>query len=513
MDKLLSKSSKLLSLPKIDFLVFLLVLFTSLAGHLGGEHILAGDGLGLFDGVLYGNIAKDFYGVIFLQQIDSYRIQRILPSAVIHFLLRFFSIEPSTPNVIRAFEYLDTVLVSLSCITWFLISKKTNISQTGRFFGYIVLFLSFALTKWVTYYPVLTDISAFSISMGLLYFYLGSNTTGLWFLSVLGAFTWPTLLYQGIVFLLFPKRNLSLGMNNGGVPHHTRILIALVGSFALFAGILWALVFPPRFPVPPIALLLPLSILITILFWGVGLANLLNCNKLFQIRNWASYLNLRKGLEVAVGLSLIWFIYSWLPSTPRDHSFALKNILISSVADPGKFLIVHTFVYGPVVFLTVRWWNKISAIAIQHGEGIIISTVMALFFLLGSESRQSITFFPLVVWLTAQCADSFNWSLKSSIGFGFFSLVFSQVWVSFNSEPMPITLLRSTTLGWLLKNINLQTSPNLMYWLNQGPWVDHQEYFVQVCLVILSGVLFYLWVKPEPKITNSMLPPSADEHS
>jgi hypothetical protein len=52
-----------------------------------------------------------------------------------------------------------------------------------------------------------------------------------------------------------------------------------------------------------------------------------------------------------------------------------------------------------------------------------------------------------------------------------------------------------------------------MYWLNQGPWVDHQEYFVQVCLVILSGVLFYLWVKPEPKITNSMLPPSADEHS
>src|SRR5262249_61118415 len=76
-----------------------------------GERVPVADGLG-WDGCIYAAWAKDYHNEIFVKGVDGYYVQRILPSAGVHYSLRPLSGPLTTRNHLRAFCVLDVCLIS-----------------------------------------------------------------------------------------------------------------------------------------------------------------------------------------------------------------------------------------------------------------------------------------------------------------------------------------------------------------------------------------------------------------
>lgn len=183
-------------------LVFCLVI-VMLVGLLFGEKIQVSDGFG-YDGVNYARIARSFEGMVANGKIDSYRIQRVFPSAVIHFVIKLASLPFTPKNIVLAFGLLNTLILAVSALVWCLISDHLGMSAKGKIFGFVGLFANFAILKLPSYYPVLTDIPAFGLGILALYFYLRDFELGLYALILLGAFTWPTVAYECVLLASFP---------------------------------------------------------------------------------------------------------------------------------------------------------------------------------------------------------------------------------------------------------------------------------------------------------------------
>src|ERR1700753_1881023 len=71
---------------------------------LWGEKIEVSDGLG-WDGEAYALIADKFDTLIATKAINAYSIQRIVPSAIVHYSLRSLSAPRTTSNIIIAFGF------------------------------------------------------------------------------------------------------------------------------------------------------------------------------------------------------------------------------------------------------------------------------------------------------------------------------------------------------------------------------------------------------------------------
>src|SRR5262249_45416437 len=92
------------------------------------------------------------------------------------------------------------------------------------------LFVNFAVLKWVPYYPVLTDVYALTLGLLMLYCYLADRALALGVLTALGAFTWPPLIYQGSLLLLFPRDH---GTEKALSPPRLGLNTLLAGAAAL----------------------------------------------------------------------------------------------------------------------------------------------------------------------------------------------------------------------------------------------------------------------------------------
>ncbi len=131
-------------------------------------------GLG-FDGYYYGMIAKNFYSMVFGNELNGYLIQRIFPSFVISTALSILSISKKIAIIIKAFQIYNIVLLMLSSLLWFRISKIFDLDIKMIWLGFIFWFLNFGVAEMSVFYPVLTDTTALFLGFFLLYAYLKDN--------------------------------------------------------------------------------------------------------------------------------------------------------------------------------------------------------------------------------------------------------------------------------------------------------------------------------------------------
>ena len=171
-------------------LMTLIVLSLGLYSLFWGEKISAGNGLG-FDGSQYASMTREIGSLIITGQLGSYYAQRILPSAIVHGMLRLSGVADDNENIIRCFELYNLLLVVGACRIWKRCADKLSLSVAGRWIGFSGVFLNFQCSKQTFFYPVLTDVTALFAGMLLLMFYLERKPIGLLVTTVLGAFAWP----------------------------------------------------------------------------------------------------------------------------------------------------------------------------------------------------------------------------------------------------------------------------------------------------------------------------------
>jgi hypothetical protein len=449
--------------------------------HLFGQKIWVNGGFG-WDGIRYGTWALDFHRAIFVDGQTAYSLGRFLPSGVIHYTLRLLGVPLTHKSVVVAFTLMNIGLVTLTAWLWCLVARRLLIGIPGAWLGALALFGNHAVLKWSSYYPVLTDMPAFALGMGMVYCYLRGYGRALWLLTAMGAFTWPTLLYMGGFLLLFPATPPSAKPAGRVV----QLLVAILPALALCLAVCYMdrirLVIPDE-AVQPIRPLLGVSLAVAAAYVVLAGMPLLARGDLYRPGTWLQAALSRRGIALAillVGVEAVRIAFAnGRPCPDTGQVLLLTGYL--GVTRPAIFLVSHVVFFGPIVLLAVGSWPASCARISEQGPGLAMAAYLGVLLGVDCESRHLVNFLPLFVPFVVKATEGMWDRRRSCIAFALLSLLVSKVW-------LPIRLKGYGTLPL--------SFPDQTMFMSLGKWMSTPMYLVQGALVL--AVAAWVWrQKPE----------------
>ncbi|MCW6036573.1 hypothetical protein K4A83_09905 [Spirulina subsalsa FACHB-351] len=465
-----------------DFSLIFLTGAIAFLTFLSPDKINVGDGFG-WDGSRYAELAQNFYQR-FAQGIDNYYISRILPSFLIFHTLQFFRLEHSNSNIIHSFGLLNALLITLSMYFWCLIAQQLQISSQGKWIGFIAFILNCFILKITPYYPVLTDVAAYSISMAMFYAYLSRRTFLLMGLIAIGTFSWSNLYYFGATLLLFPAPETP----NYKLPTTAKSALLTAGALTLAAVVYMVILahsgreIRAEWQIAPLLhSTVYLSIALSASYLFFGLFYLLKSSSFFNLKSWFSPFNY---ITLAGKVSFLFFLNTLAqslvtePGNTLSFGLLLEFVVWTSIIQPATFFVSHVMYFGLIVWFLVFYWSKITQLINQQGLGLSLCVFIGIILSLASESRYLVNIIPLVFPFAIKILDQQQWTIKQMVGFFLASLLFSKVWL---------------TIGELSGDYG--EFPMQRYFMNVGPWMYHPMYIAQGVAVALAGVgLYYFYV-------------------
>ncbi len=469
-----------------DQLIVAAAISLMLVGLFCSEKITIGEGLG-WDGQRYGRLARDLFGEVAENPLSQYHVQRILPSALIHLVLKVGHCPLTNHSVIYAFGLLNVACGAAIAAYWCGIARHLKISTRGKWLGFCALFVNFAVAKQAAYYPVLTDMPAMALGCGMLYFHLTRRSGCLAILTAVGAFTWPTLMAQGLILLLLPRRlddpTPTLTSRADRSPGKWNYVFATLATFNFVIYCCYSLDtmhVPLCGVITPLENVWPLSLAIAGLFvFGVLLRLSVGPALLGSLRRLVTtqrlYLLGVVALLVTIKLAAAALVAR---SGSLSNSWYLLGVPIKATAKPGIFLVAHVVYYGPVVLLAVGLWPRVSQAICSCGIGVRLLLALTLLHSIDSESRHLIYAFPIFVPFVIQATEGLGWQRRHYLFLAGLSAAWSKVWFIVNQSP-------------LSENGNLLEQPQQNFTMHYGPFMNNQNYLIQAACALGSAILIY----------------------
>jgi hypothetical protein len=465
---------------KARFLVpaFLLLGGVGLVLALYGERLSPGHGLG-WDGRFYAEIARDPHRAVFVDGLSEYRLQRVLPSLVVHGALRALGRPLDDAEIVRGFAVYNLVLLLGTLLVWDGICGAAAVSGGGRWLGFLLLFVSFGHLKMPFFYPVLTDTTALFLGALLVHLHLRDRGWATLAVLVAGAFTWPSFL-----LLAAPMYLLSPGTLDAGalLARGRRVLVAIAASAAYVANL--AVHLPGRgvriSEVEPVdERWLPLSIALAVAFVAAMASGLLGHRGLWTP---ASYRARLHGGRVVAWISVVVavrLVLRLLADGTRtfDLGMFLRQIALQSVLKPGLFVVAHAVYLGLVTLLLLLCWPAVCRAAHRAGPGLTLFVAAVLVQGLTTESRQIEHGAAALVLLAVLAVENQRWPAWGSVVLTAVAAAGTKVWFGINHE------------GFSGKSLPT-TYPSQYYFMNIGPWMAWPSYVLQgACVVAALGAL------------------------
>ncbi|MGZ3932523.1 MAG: hypothetical protein ACXVP0_14610 [Bacteroidia bacterium] len=439
----------------------------------------ANKGLG-FDGKHYAELAMDFPDAI-TKAPDTKYFQRSFPSFVVYSITRLFHLEASPNTAIFLFSVYNLLLLLLCVYGWNKICRVSGFNTASNWLGFGALFLNFASLKFPFFYPVLTDITGFTLSVFLVYFFKVRNKTAMLFIMVLSALSWPSIEYMCLALLLFQNKEIVFSEQRKLLPSIIAFLLAL--GFATLAGYLiyrhpqmrggWAehtwiiknMIIP--------------TLIATFVVIFLALQNLLRGLDLFSIPVF-------KIIDVKFGLiSIVLFLgvdiaiknlakHYGIPSGYSIRMY-LNDILIIGSRQPFCFLVGHAAYFGPLFTVCIFKWRQICTLVHRYGWALFFIMLQFVFFMLDSETRHILNYMPFIALLLVETFD--NKIQRNFLIAGLVvSFLFSKAWISLLHFPTD--------------------SPTENYNLNFGCYLSDAAYLIQLFIFTLICIAFYVMLKP-----------------
>ena len=465
----------------------LVILFFSWLGWnvFNGEHIPVANGLG-WDGEGYSRITLAFPDYLFGHGLDQYLLQRMLSFGAVYFFFKIFGLSLTPVIMPVAFGALSLVLLLFSVFLWRAIAIKFAWKPEVRLMMLVGLFFNYAILKMNIYYPVLTDITGFFFGLLMLYFYVQKRNYAVLLTTLIGAFAFPTLLYVGIIFFVFPIENNQIAqrrVNYLSMAISFSIALAIIG-WCLLAHRAGHKAVGGYYSLPILGM--SACALFAYLFAGFSylvpycIDCLLGCWQRVSSR-------IVVAVATFIGLKALMFYLSDGAKGALSFSLFIKNIAVQALAYPFIFIVSHVVYYGPVILLLIYFWKDIVIYIKNKGPGLFI--VFGLYFVLsiGSESRQFIAFFPISMFVLGEILNRKKITPIFIYSFICLSLIASKFWLPLNHGEWPSiwTNPPEVTLAF----------PMQWYFMSQGPWVSKGMYVVNFMLVSLIGLIIYLLSK------------------
>ncbi len=442
------------------------------------ELIEVNDGAG-WDGRLYASYTAHLDESIAQKAVNEYRFQRILMSVVLNKTMKAFNIPFTVPNVVEGFRIFNLLLILVALLYYFLISRKLELSPELEFLGLIFLFWCYPILKMPGFNPIITDVGAFSMGMMVSYHFLCNHRLINILLILLGSFVYPTFVLFGFL-LIFPKEaynssNFKLRPERFILPTLFSIcfLIAYVGFYDQFSD-----TYADVNPTNKKALFLSFLFALAYCYYiGAFMPDFKNIREAILKIKWI-YI-----LPVVLIFGLVKYLTSTYASPqPLQMSGGryIINIMKQSVANPGVFLVSHIIYFGWLPLMIGLAGKEMVQAIKNQGYGLAILFAGVGFMSLGSESRQLINFYPLLV-IIALIAFKSKEKLKPWVLllFGISALALSRFWYSINGA------------GDIGKN--LLQFPAQRYFQVFGPWMSNETFFMNLVISLIGlGAIFLL---------------------
>ena len=439
----------------------MLTLVTALPLFVLGEKLAANQGFG-FDGVFFGPMTADFYGA--LNEISQYRLQRLLPSAILYHLYWSFGVPFTAQSIVTGYVLLNVTALAAGSFVWSRIADHLGMSQTAKWLGGIALIGNFASLKMLSYYPVLMDGGAFLLGLMALHSWLRGRALLLHVVTMITVFAWQTAWIYCVPLLIFGRRERAAGGEGN------RILAAAAGGLSaiLFVGVL---LMHPAIRSSPAILIQPytaISVFIACTWLALGVRELVQAFPLRGVVHDFHRTLINCGATVFT-VALIVLILNKAPSAPNEYSMSfaeqLPDLLSRAIQQPGIFALCLVIYFGPIASLALWRWRSVSEFAASMGPGMPIFLGMSLVMALNSESRHLVFIFPFVVALTIKVLDARPIMPATVLLFLALSLALSRVWLPIGNPP------------------------GTAYWMNFGPWWTFPVYFMNLILAIGTSVI------------------------
>lgn len=462
-----------------------------------GERIGVNGGQG-WDGMAYTTWARDFPGTVLSHGLTRYHSQRVLPSAIVYYAIRGSQQALTTPHVIAGFAALDSLLLIVSAVLWAHIGHVLGWRRSARWAGFVALFASFACARHALYYPTLTDPSAFALGMLATWGYVVRRPVAVWLATLLGAFTWPSLIPQAFAMLLAPRGEAPVPAVGLGWQRRTRWIAGGLGAGIAAAYLAIALAYYHA-PIPALGFekfvawvhedLLIVTLPLLGLLLGVGMYLLLVPPEVWNLRaRWRRrrprYL-LAAGVAAAAIVAIRWW---WVRAIgvagdgPTSAHFVCLQAL-EALRGPLWGLVHHVVYFGPIVLVALLAWRRIGQRAAAWGPAATLTLALTLAFAAGSESRQLINLVPFLVTITIAATEA-RWTARRAIIFAAIALAWSKLWLPIGYD---------VPGDW-------RAFPNQRYFMHLGPWASDRMYLVHgiAAVATLIALGFLLRGHPGP---------------
>jgi hypothetical protein len=441
-----------------------------------------------WDGENYIHYALHFPEAAFGQTVNIYYFQRILPSGMVYGVAQLFNIPLTEQKVFYIFLGLNIGLIFISFGIWLLVCKQLNLSKRGKALGFTGLFINFALLKMAFYYPVLTDVMAFTLGLSLLYFYLKQYTVGLLLIGVIGAFTFPTVFYSALLLFIFPVEQLQT-MAASKYLFWNNLLAVMSATFFLLLVIIFYYYrdVPLINPAPGFVLMISIAAALAYVyfasraFYRTGLY-------LHSIKNFNAWTRASAAIGVLVVVYILLFQGASNGPSPLNYKGFLANIVVSAIANPLTFLVSHAVYLGPVFLVLLYFIKPFIKQVNGYGLGLHLLIVGYVLLSINAETRLFINAWPFFVAFLCKALEGVKLPHSFYIFCLLFALALSKFWyridVAYFSE-------------------NYLNFPEQKYFMSIGPWMSDEMYLLQgaVALVVFFWIYwFYFWKKKLPAV-------------
>jgi hypothetical protein len=447
-----------------------------------------------YDGLLYGTLAQRFpsimrgTGLVMMPGVhdpvglrgavpglDSYYAMRWLPSALAWLFMS--GSRRSVADVLHAFSALDVLCAVGVAGCWWDVAKRLGVSRSGAVVGVVALLLNLQWRQ-ATYAPVATDMLGLLFGMVAVWCWVRGSALGVFAVMLGSAFTWPSELLMGGIFLLWPferraPRGLAAGFSGiaalaaaavliavayvhhagwtqDGLPSHSLFLLA-IGALA-GSGFAYLVIAPaPRGKwLLPSASQRPARVLMIMLAVVVAVVG-------------------RHLIAVRPG---------------EDDVGVFGGGLLDSARLPGVFLVAAIGWYGPIILLGTLVWRRTVAAASSLGAGGLVGLELAVLYLLFGESRKTLSFLPMIVLAVVLAIDR-EWSLsRAEVAlFTLLSLFASRIWLAMGTAPPPTDRLLQS---WTAQRLGMST----------GSLTAPPTYVLQLVLEAAIAVAACHWLQP-----------------
>jgi hypothetical protein len=443
-----------------------------------GEAVPEGEGLG-WDGVLYGRIAAHPSAILELGFPE--RHQRILPSLVVHLLLRASGSDFSPTRIAGCFAVMNVGLLVGIAAVWGRTAVALRLRQSTSWLGFCALVVSYAAQKIALYYPVLTDTTALFLGVVAAHGYFTRSRRLMLFAFTLGLITWSSFAPSYALLIAWPRRDASEEQTPTARFRRQGDLLALAVSLLVVTlivrscydgtphpGLRWAL--------------LPVSVAAAGGYLFFALRSLLLERVHLHPRALWQAVDGRAALIVGLlwGTTLL-----LLRLLPHDQGFSFASVFLTgedsvairSVRQPLVFFVEHVSYLGCLPLLLVACWGRVASLARAQGPGMLLFVVSGVLFSLTTESRHLTHLVPPLVVLAAMAVDKERWPSSMVAALAALSLVMSRLWL-----PLNLPAFGRTT--WF---------PRHSAFLSFGMPRAWNMYVIELWVALLSTGLLLVW--------------------